>query len=293
MDLDELEEALTGQDITGADAAVALALLLVGVVLYLLIGRLLRRAAGRWPKGVVPGEALDIGIRLAQFLVLGVFVAWGLSVLGANVGWLTLLIVAVLVMAAVLAKPFIDGLSSSVTVATRAAFSVGDEVEIDGVIGVVDEVATRSTVLRTPDGRTIDIPHTELVDKTVTVFTGQKERRSAIELVVDLDTDLGDADREITSALELVDSISRVGPIRARSFDEGITLSIRFWHGPRLSEGSAALDGAIRAIKVALNQAGIELAPAASIRMGPHAPRLDLSTDGEPGRRPETSEEPP
>lgn len=279
MDLDELEEALTGQDITGTDVAVAVAVALLGVVLYLVIGRLLRRAARRWPKGVVPGEALDIGIRLAQFLVLGVFIAWALTVLGANVGWLTLLIVAVLVMAAVLAKPFIDGLSSSVTVATRAAFSVGDEVEIDGVIGVVDEVATRSTVLRTPDGRTIDIPHTELVDKTVTVFTGQKERRSAIEIAVDLHTDLDEADRVITSALKQVESISRIGPIRARSFSEGVVLSIRFWHGSRLADGSVARDAAIRAIKTALIKAGMELAPAASIRLDQPAARKDIPSD--------------
>jgi len=255
MDLDEIERALTGQDVTGTDAATAIGLILIGVVLYLVIGRLLRRAANRWPQGVVPGEAFDVGIRLAQFAALGIFVAWALTVLGADVGWLSLLIVAVLVMGAVLAKPFVDGLSSSVIVATRSAFSVGDDVEIDGVIGVVEQIATRSTVLRTPDGRSIDIPHSELVDKTVTVFTGYDERRSAIELTVDLDTDLDETDRLVRHALEGVESIRRIGPIRARSFDDGVVLSIRFWHGPRLAEGSVALDGAVRAIKAAFEHA--------------------------------------
>ena len=279
MDLDEIEEALTGQDITGTDAVVAVVLVLIGVVLYLVIGRLLRRAAARWPKGVVPGEAVDVGIRLAQFTVLGVFVAWALTVLGTDVGWLTLLIVAVLVMGAILAKPFVDGLSSSVIVATRSAFSVGDDVEIDGVIGVVEQIATRSTVLRTPDGRSIDIPHSELVDKTVTVFTSYDERRSAIELTVDLDTDLDDADRVIHQALEGVESIHRVGPIRARSFDEGVVLSVRFWHGPGLADGSIALDAAVRAIKAAVEQAGIGLAPTALIRLDSPQVSRDVPAD--------------
>ena len=86
MDLDEIEKALTGQDVTGTDALVALGLVVIGVVFYVVVGRLLRRAVGRLPDNVAPGEAFDIGIRLAQFLVIGVFVAWALTVLGANVG---------------------------------------------------------------------------------------------------------------------------------------------------------------------------------------------------------------
>lgn len=271
MDLDEIEEALTGQDITGTDAAVALALLLVGVALYLVIGRLLRRAAARVPRRVVPGLAIDVAIRLAQFLVLGVFVAWALTVLGADVGWLTLLIVAVLVIAAVLAKPLVDGFSSSINVATRSAFSVGDEIEVDGVIGEVEEIASRSTVLRTPDGRSVDIPHSELVDKTVVVFTAHDERSTSIELTVELDTDLPVADEIIRGALGSVESITRIGSIRARSFDEGVALSVGFWHGPRLAEASQARDEAVRALKVALDGAGIALAPTSTIRIEPAA----------------------
>jgi hypothetical protein len=111
VDLDEIERALTGQDITGTDALVALGLLSVGLLHYVIVGRLLRRAASRVRGDVVPGEAVEIGVRLAQLLVLGVFVAWALTVLGANVGWLTLLVVALLLVAAMAAKPFIDGLA--------------------------------------------------------------------------------------------------------------------------------------------------------------------------------------
>ena len=265
MDLDEIEKALTGQDVTGTDALVALGLVVVGVVFYVVVGRLLRRAVGRLPEGVAPGEAFDIGIRLAQLLVLGVFVAWALTVLGANVGWLTLIIVALLVIGAIAAKPFIDGLASSVVVATRSAFSVGDEISVDDVVGRVERIANRSTVIRTRDGRRVHIPNSELVDKTVTVFTAFDERRSAVDLTVALDTDLAAADETIRQALDGVESIRRVGSIRARAFDEGVVLSIRFWHGPRLVEGNDAIDGAVRALKVAFERAGIGLAPGSSI----------------------------
>ena len=265
MDLDEIEKALTGQDVTGTDALVALGLVVVGVLSYVVVGRLLRRAVDRLPDNVAPGEAYDIGIRLASFLVLGIFLAWALTVLGANAGWLTLLILALLVIAGIAAKPFVDGLASSVVVATRSAFSVGDEIAVDEIVGRVERIANRSTVIRTRDGLRVHIPNSELVDKTITVFTAFDERRSAVDLTLALETDLSVADEIVRQALDGVESIRRVGSIQARGFDEGVVLSIRFWHAPRLVEGNDAIDGAVRSLKVAFAGAGIRLAPASSI----------------------------
>ena len=265
MDFDEIEKALTGQDVTGTDALVALGLVVVGVLSYVVVGRLLRRAVDRLPDNVVPGEAFDIGIRLARFLVLGIFLAWALTVLGANAGWLTLVIVTLLLIAGIAAKPFVDGLASSVVVATRSAFSVGDEIAVDEIVGRVERIANRSTVIRTRDGRRVHVPNSELVDKTITVFTASDERRSAVDLTVALDTDLSAADEVVRQALDGVESIRRVGSIRARGFNEGVVLSIRFWHAPRMVEGNDAVDGAVRSLKVAFEEAGIRLAPASSI----------------------------
>jgi small-conductance mechanosensitive channel len=280
VDLDQIEEALTGQNITGTDALVALGLVLVGAVLYVVLGRVLRRVVARWPPGVVPGELSDLAIRVAQFLTMGVFVAWALTVLGANVGWLTFLIFVVLVVGAFVAKPFIDSLVSSVLVATRSAFSVGDEIEVDGVVGEVVRIANRSTVMRTRDGRRVHIPNSELIDKTVTVYTAYEERRSSVELTVALDTDIEFVERVVREALDAVDSVRRVGSIRARAFTEGVELSIRFWHSPRLADGNEAIDAAVRAIKGAFRQAGIEFAPSASIRIEQPS---DLPTDAGAG----------
>lgn len=266
MDLDELQEALTGQDITGTDAAVALGLMLVGAAAYWLVGRLLRRAASHVKTGVVPGEAVEVGVRLAQVLVLGVFVAWSLAVLGANVQWMSFLVVAALAIAAIAAKPFIDGLTSSVMIANRSAFSLGDEIEVDGVVGRFEQLARRSTVIRTRDGLRVHVPNSELVDKAVTVYTAYDERRSSLDVSVSLDTDLDAADDVIRAALGHVASIRRLGSIRARGLDDGVHLSIRFWHGPTIVEGNDAVDDAVRALKVAFERAGIELVRRSLVR---------------------------
>jgi len=267
MDLDKIEEALTGQSVSGTDVLVALALMVIGGIMFLLVGRLLHRGSERWARGVLPGEVFDVGIRLAQFFVFGVFVAWALTVLGGNVRWLTLLTITMIVVMVILAKPFVDGLTASVLVATRTAFSVGDEIEAEGVIGEVTKIGNRSTIIRTRDGRRVHIPHSELADKTITVFTAYEERRSTLTVSLDLGTDLDHADEVISDALGDVDAITRLGSIRAQSFEEGIVLTIRFWHGPRLPDATIAVDGAVRAIHVAFAETGIEFAPSSSIRI--------------------------
>ena len=76
MDIDEIERVLVGDDVTGTEAWVALGLLIVGLVLYFVVGSALRRARSRWKQDVIPGETLDVGIKLVQILILVIFVGW-------------------------------------------------------------------------------------------------------------------------------------------------------------------------------------------------------------------------
>ena len=264
MDLNELDEVLTGQEITGSDALVALVLVAVGIGAYFLVGKVLRSAIGKVDS--IPGEIADVAARLIGGLVVWVFVAWALNILGLTTGWLTVLVLTLLVIVFVFAKPFFDGMVSSVVVAS-SAISVGDEIAVDGVLGEVQDVAKRSTVLRTRDGRLVYIPNTEIVEKTVTVFTALEERRSTIEFTVVFDTDLEDVDRIVEGALADVAPIRRVGSIRARSFDGGVNMAIQIWHGPAISDQSEAVDAAIRTLQGALIDAGIGFAPTMSIQL--------------------------
>lgn len=286
MDIDEIERVLVGDDVTGTEAWVALGLLIVGLVLYFVVGSALRRTRSRWKQDVIPGETLDVGIKLVQILILVIFVGWSLGALGASVRWLTIIVIAVLVIGVLVAKPVIESLATSVIVATRTAFTVGDQIEVDRVVGEIERVANRSTVLRTRDGKRVHIPNSELIDKTVTVYTAYEERRSSIDVNVALDTDLDVVDTVVYDTLAAVGSVNRVGSIRVRSFSEGVILSIQIWHGPRLPDGRDAVDAALRHLKVAFEQAGIRFAPATSIQLSTPPPSAGKPA---PGNGPDSS----
>jgi small-conductance mechanosensitive channel len=159
----------------------------------------------------------------------------------------------------------IESLATSVIVATRTAFTVVDQVEVDG--GSVRSYGSR-TAAPSCDGRRVHIASSELIDETVTVYTAYEERRSSIDVTVALDTDLDVVDVIVDETLAKVDSVNRVGPIRARSFSEDVDLPIRIWHGPRIPDGSIATDTAVRRLEVAFERAGIRFAPATSMRLG-------------------------
>lgn len=183
--------------------------------------------------------------RLVGGLVVWIFVAWALNMLGVTTGWLTILVLTIVLIAVIFAKPFFDGMVSSFVVASSAV-SVGDEIAVDGVLGEVLDVAKRSTVLRTRDGRLVYIPYTEIVEKTVIVIMARDERRSTIELTVGFDTDLGAVDHIVEEPWQVLRRLSgwlRYEPARS----ERVSIS--------LSRSGTIRDSAIRAKQSMLRSA--------------------------------------
>lgn len=256
MDLNDVEEALTGNDVTGTDVVVAMALVAIGVGMYFIVGRVLRRSATRMES--IPQELADVAIRFIQLLVLWIGIAWALEVLGADAGWLTLLILVMLLVVVFVGKPFFDGLVSSVVVATSAV-SVGDEVGVAGIRGEVIGIAKRSTVIRTRDGLDVYVPNSEIVEETVTVFTAYDERRSSIEVTVAFDTDLDRLERLIADTLQGCTLINRPGSVRMTGFGSGVEVEINVWHDTSLSDGAAAVDEAVRSLSTAFIDGDIQL----------------------------------
>jgi small conductance mechanosensitive channel len=255
VDWGKVDEALTGKTITGEDLFAAALLLAVGFFLAWLVRRWSKRLLTRLDVQSEPLVAL--AARVAQVLVVAVFAGWALSRLGADIGWLTLVVVVGVFIAVLAARPIVEGLGAGAALTTRAAFSVGDEIGVDAMVGEVIDITSRTTVIRTRDGRQVHIPNVKMLDKTVTVYTAAAERRSAVEVIVRFDTDLDHVREVIRGVLAEVDGITRLGSIRGQVVASGIELSIRFWHSPGIQAGNDARDGAIPAILNALANEGI------------------------------------
>lgn len=265
MDLGKLDEALTGESITGEDLLAAALLIAAGFLLAWLVRRWSRRLLKRLDKHAEPVVAL--AARVAQVLVIAVFVGWALARLGADIGWLTLMVAVAAFIAILAARPIVEGLGAGAALTTRAAFAVGDEIGIDDTVGEVNDITSRTTVIRMRDGRHVHIPNVEMLKKTVTVYTAADERRSAVEVIVGFETDLDHVRCVLRTSLDGVEDIRRVGSIRSTVVASGIELSIRFWHSSGIESGNDAKDAAISSILSALKDAGVRFAPPTEIAM--------------------------
>lgn len=138
MDWDRIDEAFTGQPISTVDVIAALVVLGIGAMLSWAMARVVRRAVGR--PGGQSQQVEKLAARVVQGGIIATSVAWALSILGVRVGWFSLSVLLILLLAAFTLKPLVQSFAISVLITSRPAFNVGDEICIDDVMGEVIEI---------------------------------------------------------------------------------------------------------------------------------------------------------
>ena len=74
---------------------------------------------------------------------------------------------------------------AGVWVLVERPFRIGDTIEVSGSAGVVEEIAFRTTMLKTADGREIIVPNGIFMTSSVTNLTRFPLRRGTLWLIVD------------------------------------------------------------------------------------------------------------
>ena len=270
MNLQDLDEAMTGQPLTVADLVAALLVLAVGIFLSMLLGRALRRYLGR--PGRQSEQTAKLLGRVFQWSIVAVAVAWALGILGLDIGMLSLVLAIILLIAALALRPLVESFAASVVISSRPAFGVGDEIVIEDTVGAVIEITQRSVVVRQRDGRRVHIPNADALSNKVTVLTTDSDRRSTLRLQLASETDIANAVRVITTAIEDLPEIKRPGAVRASSLENGLQMSVGFWHASNLEAEKVAVDAVIRALQPALLRENIQSAPSLEVRILPEPP---------------------
>jgi small-conductance mechanosensitive channel len=168
LGLEFLSASLNGVILFLPRVFVALALLVAGVVLGQVARRQIDRLANQMD---IPGP---VGM-LTETIVLGVFAVTALAQLGIPTQVLLLLAAILLgAVALTLALAFgIGGRDMAREVSARryveGAYTVGEEVSVDGRRGRIAAIEATGTVLDTRDGERVRIPNSQLVASIVTL----------------------------------------------------------------------------------------------------------------------------
>ncbi len=248
---------LTWLDWTTAAGFLAAGLLL-GTVARRVVQRALRRAEAP------PAAANVIGrVIYAAVVVLGL--SYALTRLDVQIGPLLGALGVGGIAVAFALQDILENLIAGVMLQTRRPFVAGHQIVTTGYEGIVEQVNSRSTVLRTFDGRSVHLPNSTVLTNPLENRSVYPLRRVTMRVRVAHGTDLRQARDLLRSALAGMTQLAPSPPpeVFLDGFvDLGVDVVLRFWHEPRTVDESAARDAVVLAVDGALTSAGIAVATA-------------------------------
>jgi small-conductance mechanosensitive channel len=155
------------------------------------------------------------------------------------------------------AQDILKNFFAGVWVLIERPFRIGDSIEVTGYTGTVEEIAFRTTQLRTEDGREVIVPNGTFMTSAVVNLTRFPTRRAAAWLVLPADEKAVTTD-EVREALAQIDGVSPEPPpsVELRSVADGkAQYLVTFWAASR----DAALAQAVRALRARFPQGDVRI----------------------------------
>ena len=159
-------------------------------------------------------------------------------------------------------KDIFENFLAGVLIMLRKPMRIDDFIECGDVSGRVEKITIRDTYVRKIGDELILVPNSMLFKNPVFISTDQPVRRYEIVAGVAYDVDLDAAQKVIPEAVEGLDVIERDRPVQvfAREFNSSsVDFTVRWWAGSQPLEMHKTRDEVIRAVKKALDNAGMEI----------------------------------
>ena len=260
-----LKDQLTSMGEAGVRALPSIAIALV----IILVTWIVARAAIRIADKLIGGTEMRPSLKA----LVDTLVKLGIWILG-------LMIAAIIVMPGLTPASLIAGLGigavaigfafqdifenflAGVLIMIREKMRIGDIIECEGIKGKVEHITLRETHVRSLSNELTIVPNSILFKNPVQILTDDDLRRHEIVVGVSYDTDLDRAAQVIQRAAEKVDGIEseRGIDIFAQEFNSSsVDFLVRWWGGSTPKAGWQSKDAMVRAIKRALDDAGIEI----------------------------------
>jgi small conductance mechanosensitive channel len=188
-------------------------------------------------------------------------------------------------------KDIFENFLAGVLIMLRKRMRLGDVIECEQIEGRVEAISLRDTHLRRLNNELVIVPNAFLFKNPVRIITENKRRRHDVEVGVAYGVDLDEAAAVIRKAVAACNDVDPDRPVEvyAREFgDSSINFLVRWWAGSRPLEAHASRDQVVRAIKRALDEAGMEIPfPYRTLTFRGPVPQL---SEDDSGRSPKIAE---
>ena len=259
--IDKLREMLNGFLATLPNMVVA-ALVLVGVWA---IARGLRRTVREIMLRSGAGDYAGIILgRLVQWtaLALGILVAVSVVFPSINAATLVGLLGIGSLAIGFAFRDIAENFLAGVLILFTQPFKIGDQIDINGFEGTVEDIQTRATLIRTYDGRVVVVPNADFLTDTVVVNTAYDIRRSEYDVGIGYPDDILLAKRLMLEAVTGLEGVLEIpGPdvLTVELSDSSVNLRVRWWTDSKRSDVVATSDRVVTAVKLALDAGGVNI----------------------------------
>lgn len=160
-------------------------------------------------------------------------------------------------------KDIFENFLAGIIILLRREMRINDFISCQGFEGTVEEILVRETHIRETDGELVILPNSLLFKNPLTIRTDIDQRRTTIICGIGYGENVDDARAVIktaVSACKTVISDGRPVEVFANEFaDSSINFEVSWWTGSKPLDIRVSKDEVVAAIKLALDDAGIEI----------------------------------
>jgi small conductance mechanosensitive channel len=250
--------------------AVALVVLLIGWIFAGWVGGITRRALAKTKFDETLAKFL---CKLARWSILLLVILACLSVFGVETTSFAAVLGSAGIAIGLAFQGTLGNFASGVMLLMFRPFQVGDVVTVDGITGMVDEIALFTTSLDTFDNRRFIVPNGTVFGNTIENISFHSQRRADVAIGVAYSADI-DRTREVLMevARNVPGALDDPEPavILLDLGDSSVNWSLRVW--AKAENFLAVKQAATRAAKLALDEANIDIP----------FPQMDVHVDNAP-----------
>ncbi len=183
-------------------------------------------------EGRLARNEVNVLSKALALLVGASFIVVGLPLIGVDVAGLLVLGGFAGIVMGFAAGSVVSNLLSGIFLVIERPIKIGDQVDVDGIQGYVEDITVFSTRIRTYDGKCVRIPNEKVFTSRVTNIVAYPVRRIDVTVSISYSDDIGHA---ITTILRLADEnplILKYPEPRVyvdKLADGGVSLAVRLW----------------------------------------------------------------
>lgn len=167
---------------------------LVAVVIFI-IGRFVIKKITTILKKImitakVETTLIDFLTKIIYFALFIVLVLTSLSTVGINTTSFLAIFGAASLAVGLALKDSLSNIGAAVLIIIFRPFKVGDFIDAGGASGKVEEISLFSTVMATPDNKTVMIPNSSVINSAITNYSSKPTRRVTLNISVGYRDDL-------------------------------------------------------------------------------------------------------